>query len=161
LILFQFFSQESETLVSQNHSLKSEIHKLEKEKKRLMNVLLVHETSCAKRLKPTPTNDTYNNDSYEMLDDSLQDSAAYPHKLVEPPSFADYTSLPSIKVEDMSSPVDENIFLRPPEPLSYYDGSAFQTHRLYNNHVPASHHFLGVKTLGHSYLDLDSRCIAL
>ena len=130
-----------------------------------MDVLSVHESSCAKRLKTTPmqtpTNNSYNNENYDILDDSLQSNIPYPQKHVENPAFADYTSLPSIKVEDMSSPVDEDIFLRPPEPLNYYDGSAFQTHRLYNHHVPASHHFLGVKTLGHSYLDLDSRCIAL
>jgi hypothetical protein len=46
-----FFFKESETLVNQNQSLKSEIHKLEREKKRLIDVLASHESSCPKRQK--------------------------------------------------------------------------------------------------------------
>ena len=95
----------------------------------------------------------------------LPTNGGFPPQKAEPPSFSgplDYPPLPSIKVEDLSSPIDDDIFLRPPEPLGYYD--EFQSHRLHNHHnVPAaSHHFLGVKAhLGHTYLDLDSRCIAL
>jgi hypothetical protein len=154
--------QESETLVSQNHHLKTEIHKLEREKKRLIDVLSAHETSCPKRHKTDSASNQLNN--YDMLVGDLPTTVGYsqPQKNEEAPLYSDslsYSPLPSIKVEDLSSPVDDDIFLRPPEPLGYYDGSLFQTHRNHLAHVP--HHFLGVKTLGHTYLDLDSRCIAL
>ena len=161
IILFFKQFQESETLVSQNHHLKSEIHKLEREKKRLIDVLSAHETSCPKRLKTASAANQLNN--YDMLVGDLPTTVGYsqPQK-DEAPLYSNslsYSPLPSIKVEDMSSPVDDDIFLRPQEPLGYYDGSLFQTHRNHLAHVP--HHFLGVKTLGHTYLDLDSRCIAL
>jgi hypothetical protein len=51
------------------------------------------------------------------------------------------------------------MFLRPPEPPNYYEYQA--NARFYNSHAPGSHHFLGLMTLGHTYLDLDTRCIAL
>jgi hypothetical protein len=46
------FSQESETLVSQNANLKSEIQKLRQEKNRLMDILSRHQTGCSKRPRP-------------------------------------------------------------------------------------------------------------
>lgn len=155
--------QENESLISQNQNLKSEIRKLEREKKRLIDVLSVHETSCPKRRKTTTTlHESSNNvDGYDDI------IAEFSQQKSEPSAFQenlDFGSLPSIKVEDVSSPMDEDIFLRPPEPPGFYtDGFQSQT-RLYNNHhhVPGSHHFLGVMTLGHHhYLDLDNRCIAL
>jgi hypothetical protein len=151
--------QENESLVSQNLNLKSEINKLEREKKRLMDVLANHETSCPKRHKTTQGDvDGYDDIIAEFSQPPLQqkiETDVYPENI-------SFDPLPTIKVEDMSSPVEEDIFLRPPDPINYYgDGFQSQT-RLYNNHhVPGSHHFLGVMTLGHTYLDLDNRCIAL
>ena len=46
--------QESETLTVQNQSLKTEIHKLEQEKVRLMQVLSGHENICLQRLQQDP-----------------------------------------------------------------------------------------------------------
>ena len=43
--------QESETLEAQNKTLKSEIDRLEGEKKRLMDMLSAHDPTCAKRFK--------------------------------------------------------------------------------------------------------------
>jgi hypothetical protein len=43
--------QESETLTVQNQSLKNEIHKLEQEKVRLMQVLSGHENACLQRMQ--------------------------------------------------------------------------------------------------------------
>ena len=102
---------------------------------------------------------------YEDILGDLPTNGGYSSEKSEPSSFSDsldYPPLPSIKVEDLSSPIEDDMFLRPPEPLGFYDG--FPNHRLHNHYnVPsASHHFLGVKAhLGHTYLDLDSRCIAL
>jgi len=170
LLLTQFsykfftFLQESESLVSQNQNLKSEISKLEREKKRLIDVLAVHETSCPKRRRTTTTSHG-GGGNIDGYDDIL---AEFSQQKTEPPAFADnmdFVPVPSIKVEDVSSPMDDDIFLRPAEPPGgfYSDGFQSQT-RLYSNHhhhVPGSHHFLGVMTLGHHYLDLDNRCIAL
>jgi hypothetical protein len=169
----QILVRENETLVSTNESLKSEIAKLEREKRRLSDVLAGHESSCPKRIKTSTMTSTMTTQQQQQqnFDDILGDVAGYSKEdCREPPSFSDplggYPPLPSIKVEDLSSPIDDDIFLRPPEPLPYYDG--FQSHgRLHgyhhhHHHVPSSsHHFLGVKTLAHTYLDLDSRCIAL
>ncbi|XP_059086749.1 activating transcription factor 3-like isoform X2 [Tigriopus californicus] len=47
----QLLVKESEVLVEQNRHLKTEITKLEVEKKRLMDVLSLHQPSCAKRLR--------------------------------------------------------------------------------------------------------------
>lgn len=47
----QLLVKESEVLVEQNRHLKTEINKLEVEKKRLMDVLSLHQPNCAKRLR--------------------------------------------------------------------------------------------------------------
>ena len=47
--------QESETLEAQNRTLKSEIDRLEGEKKRLMDMLSAHDPTCAKRFKEMTT----------------------------------------------------------------------------------------------------------
>ena len=49
--VFTNILQESETLEAQNRTLKSEIDRLEGEKKRLMDMLSAHDPTCAKRFK--------------------------------------------------------------------------------------------------------------
>merc|ERR1711997_34757 len=50
----QILIRESETLTVQNQSLKTEIHKLEQEKVRLMQVLSGHENICLQRMQQDP-----------------------------------------------------------------------------------------------------------
>merc|ERR1712018_113950 len=47
----QILIRESETLTVQNQSLKNEIHKLEQEKVRLMQVLSGHDNNCLQRMQ--------------------------------------------------------------------------------------------------------------
>ena len=49
--LIEYYFQESETLTVQNQSLKNEIHKLEQEKSRLMQVLSGHDSACLQRMQ--------------------------------------------------------------------------------------------------------------
>ena len=167
--------QESETLELQNHNLKVEINKLETEKKRLMEILNVHEPGCLKRLRqevpsrsasggaefrvppapirpgasssgsthpPNVQNEAFSTGSYQDTSSSFADEEATVEYVedIKPP--------PQIQVNSFSVNDDKNNFMRNSCSLDNVDSSSAAA-------------FLGKRPLGHTYLDLDSRCIAL
>ena len=153
-------------MVTHNQNLKLEITKLEHEKKRLMDVLAVHEMSCPKRRRHVTGR---SDDADANADAILTELTQHRFEPVGFPETPHFDAIPTIKVEDLSSPIEEDIFLRPPDPIGCFgDGFPPPQTTLYNHHyhpnhhqVPGLHTFLGVKTLGHTYLDLDNRCLAL
>lgn len=157
----QLLVKESEVLVNQNQSLKSDIDKLEREKRHLLEILSVHESTCHKRMRTTAPPPVVVQPQVDMIGQlQLASGSAtyYSHTQKDDAAFYAETfgdpssTLPNIKVEDFSSHTEED-FLRPAAAYNYYEPQTYPPLH--------GHYFLGVKTLGHTYLDLDSRCLAL
>jgi len=154
--------KESETLDAQNKALKIEIGKLETEKSRLIDVLSRHQPNCAKKLKEIIKPNNYINSSSPEFrvplppastvtsSGSITGLSGIPKIRMtppdEPPSFADL-----IKEEE----IDEPFTTMAPPGYSY--GTNSDNFAVY----PSQNHFLAKSHLGQTYLDLDSRCIAL
>ena len=155
-----FILQESETLDAQNKALKLEISKLESEKNHLMDILQEHEPSCAKKVKESMK---VRRQQFEFSNSgggefrvplppsgpripSIQiTSPNDPHE--DPPSFAEAIRMVSeVKEEEEEIVPDYNID---------YNEEFYR----YTN--AGSNPFLAKRNLGQTYLDLDSRCIAL
>ncbi len=175
---------------TQNKSLKMEIARLEAEKSKLMEVLRQHRPNCAKQLEdimkakeeetlgavvdmgepepefrvPLPPDSSVTSASATA---SVTTSTLLPTVTItsptehEPPSFAEV----EIKEEDADTmtlaaapptevgggyPAFEDYFGVNNDSASFYPSVS-------QSQVP----FLGKRTLAHTYLDLDSRCIAL
>ena len=157
-----YYLQESETLDAQNKALKIEIGKLETEKSRLIDVLSRHQPNCAKKLKEIIKPNNYINSSSPEFrvplppastvtsGGSITGLSGIPKIRMtppdEPPSFADL-----IKEEE----IDEPFTTMAPPGYSY--GTNSDNFAVY----PSQNHFLAKSHLGQTYLDLDSRCIAL
>lgn len=105
--LVVFFLQENESLEAQNITLKSDVERLEREKKRLAEVLRLHEPTCAKKRRTTTTATTTQVQKQQQQKSSTTTSSSDLYSCGE------------------------------------------------------SGHFLAKRQFGISYLDLDSRCIAL
>ena len=148
--------QENETHAILNRSLKSEIQVLERERKRLKDALDAHEASCLKSRRRTTTQ---SNDIDDILAELLQPQ-------LEPKrETADLQNLSAtIKVENWTSPVDNNLFMRPVGQMDHLSDKFQPQARLYDqlqHYVPGGHYFADTSALGGNYLDFDNRCIAL
>lgn len=192
--------KESDVLESQNKSLKNEITKLEAEKKRLMDVLSVHEPSCAKKLRTMLDTSKEEAAAVEVFDTAQLEKPPPPEFRVplppastvvsgnaysvrpqiipivqvtspvdDPPSFAEAMRMatqnppPAVKLENIisSSTVSEEPMMAPPQNVEEIFAYNFDNGNGYHHHTHQASHFLAKRTLGHTYLDLDSRCIAL
>lgn len=136
--------QEGEHLTEHNFSLREEISKLEAEKVKLQAILRGHEPSCQSKLPPQQQQTScypqqqqpYNSFGMDMQHDSssllpLPDFSGSQQQIAPPP----------LKLEAFDEPYDQQVF--------------------YTNEPPQEPGtFLGVRTIGMTYLDLDSRCIA-
>ena len=146
------FFQESEQLTEQNVNLKEEISKLEAEKNKLVSILRSHEPGCQRKL----------------LDSSCYSGAADPSYMdpipschqqqqIEHPMLPEFTSPPARDTLDVS-----DASLVPALKLESFDESpSYESHYYTNDNPQEPGTFLGVRTIGMTYLDLDSRCIAL
>ena len=182
--MFPLHFQESEILDAQNKALKLEISKLESEKHHLMDILQEHEPSCAKKFKDTmkvrhqsggfefPSTSSSTQDSEfrvplppaSMVKASgggrvpmIQVTASTPEE-TDPPTFAEAIQMVTeVKEEE--------------EEISAYSLDGYFGHHSGQNTAPLMHEdyfnqqmqnpFLAKRSLGQTYLDLDSRCIAL
>lgn len=148
-----FHSQESEILDAQNRSLKVEINKLEAEKSRLLSLLSQHEPTCERKLKDIMKTkqkhvvyETYQNAS-PLLDGEFRVPLPPVRINPQPPTFAEAIRMASevVKEEEEELPMFND------DGMGSYENFYHQT----------DNHFLAKRTLGQTYLDLDSRCIAL
>eukprot|EP00095_Tigriopus_kingsejongensis_P009605 maker-scaffold832_size90819-snap-gene-0.13 protein:Tk09605 transcript:maker-scaffold832_size90819-snap-gene-0.13-mRNA-1 annotation:"proto-oncogene c-fos" len=167
----QLLVKESEVLEDQNKYLKTEISRLEGEKKRLMGVLSIHEPSCAKRQRSNQETHTHPRGSEDLhlpafsatsgfqdFPDSIPTSPSFLPGLSSAPSNAYYQNNSSsqslayseIKSEDQSG----HDYLRVSCGSNY---SAINPSTSTNG----SGSFLVKRPIPASYLDMDSRCIAL
>ena len=157
-----FLFQESETLDAQNKALKIEIAKLESEKTHLMDVLQQHEPACARKLKDAMKSRREQTGDFDLYETEPQPEFRVPL----PPASTVTSRVPMVKVsppeEDppsfaeairMVSEVKEEEEEIPNYNLPDYFGSE----NFYSQQAP----FLAKRPLGQTYLDLDSRCIAL
>ena len=164
---------------TQNKNLKLEIRKLEAEKSRLIEVLKQHKPSCAKQIQelmktkedereiefrvPLPPASTVTSRTVTTAIPALESPVQHQQANVvipavkitspgeeEPPSFAEV----EVKEELDSSGATGGGY-NFDEYFSHNDAASFYPHH------PTQVPFLGKRTLGHTYLDLDSRCIAL
>jgi len=176
--------KESEILDAQNKALKLEISKLESEKHHLMDILQEHEPSCAKKFKDTmKVRHQSGGFEFPSTSSSTQDSE---FRVPLPPASMVVASgggrVPMIKVT-ASTPEETD----PPtfaeaiqmvtevkeeeEEISAYSLDGYFGHHSGQNTAPLMHEdyfnqqmqnpFLAKRSLGQTYLDLDSRCIAL
>lgn len=159
------FFQESEILDTQNKALKSEISKLESEKNHLMDILAQHEPSCAKKLKEAMKQrnpfDCFENEFRVPLPpvDKIPvikvtgPSSSSSQASEDPPSFAEAIRM----VTEVKAEEEEEI---PSLVLDqYFQGNSTGSSQEY--HYAHQNPFLAKRSLGQTYLDLDSRCIAL
>jgi hypothetical protein len=169
-------------LDAQNKILKMDITKLEAEKSRLIGVLSQHEPSCVKKLKdimtarhPESARGFYT--SPQEAEDNKPEAAIFrvplpPASTVtssssqnripmvrisspeeQPPSFAEAIEMASqVKEEDEDGMQQFTTGME-----NYFTTTASAADNFYQQ----QNHFLAKRTLGHTYLDLDSRCIAL
>ncbi len=192
--------QESDTLEAQNKSLKSEIDKLEEEKKRLMEMLSAHDPSCAKRFREM-TATVMSADHEQPMErehpfrmPAAPAAATAPQRPASPPSLASVQRRyggegssyafggDDIKTEEdmeteavASASVQMQQQQQQGAEMSQHgdEASAEQSYlssRLSNASCgfappPAnsdySGNFLAKCSIGQTFLDLDSRCIAL
>ncbi len=176
--------QESETLEAQNHQLKTQISRLEEEKRRLMEILSVHEPGCSKQLKLA------SGEELKQEKDEEEVGSGPPHETISfrvpapppPPSSssssfrtteaiaATTTSLsaPQQQQQQFSSffPVEDvkpQILLND-APLVGGDGQVgfFPAGMSPVVEEEEEDHFLAKRPpVYNTYLDLDSRCVAL
>lgn len=160
--------KESEILDAQNKALKIEITKLESEKTHLMDVLQQHEPACARKLKEAMKS---RREQMGDFDDLYETDQNQPEFRVPLPPASTVTSrvLPMVKVsppeEENEPPTfaeairmvsevkqEEEEIVVPAYNMDYFGSTDF-----YPQQAP----FLAKRPLGQTYLDLDSRCIAL
>jgi hypothetical protein len=181
--MFPLHFQESEILDAQNKALKLEISKLESEKHHLMDILQEHEPSCAKKFKDTmKVRHQSGGFEFPSTSSSIQDSE---FRVPLPPASMVVASgggrVPMIKVT-ASTPEETD----PPtfaeaiqmvtevkeeeEEISAYSLDGYFGHHSQNTvmdqedfylNQQMQNPFLAKRGLGQTYLDLDSRCIAL
>lgn len=167
-----FVPQESETLETQNHTLKAEINKLEGEKKRLMEILALHEPSCARK------------DIFSSHKQGGHDDGEAVFRMPPQPRPTASSSVPSTSVNPTTTTAslskstffDANLVSARPAPKLqlndcpiFIDGDGKEDLRPVVASGPAGiipqasddANFLAKRSLRYTYLDLDSRCIAL
>lgn len=159
---------------AQNKALKIEIAKLESEKTHLMDVLQQHEPACARKLKEAmksrreqmgPDFDLYEADNNRpqvapnqpefrvplppasTVTSRVPMVKVSPPEEEEPPTFAEAIRMVSEVKEEEEEIVDPATYN-----MDYFGSTDF-----YPQQAP----FLAKRPLGQTYLDLDSRCIAL
>jgi len=157
--------KESEILDAQNKALKIEISKLESEKTHLMDVLQQHEPACARKLKEAMKSRREQMGDFDLYE---TDQNQPEFRVPLPPASTVTSRVPMVKV---SPPEEEN---EPPtfaeairmasevkqeeeEIVPAYNMDYFGSTDFYPQNGP----FLAKRPLGQTYLDLDSRCIAL
>lgn len=150
---------------TQNKALKSEISKLESEKSHLMDILAQHEPSCAKKLneamklrQPSSNFDCFESEFRVPLPPAstvpripvIKVTGPSSSSQEEPPSFAEAIQM----VNEVKAEEEEEI---PSLVLDQYFHQGGNSQDYYHHQNP----FLAKRNLGQTYLDLDSRCIAL
>ena len=140
------FLQEGEHLTEQNKNLLEEISKLEAEKVKLQAILRGHEPTCQNKLPQTSScypQQQYSDSGFGM-ENVIQQQQPLPDPMQQLPlpDFQQQQQLP-LKLEafDHELPYDQQVF--------YTNETGSQE--------PGA--FLGVRTIGMTYLDLDSRCM--
>merc|ERR1711963_1370356 len=154
--------KESETLDAQNKALKIEITKLEAEKSRLIDVLSRHQPNCVKKLKDTMS---------KSRTSSSASQYAPEFRVPLPPTStitsATGSNIPRIRISAPAETEDEPpsfadlIKEEAAEEDHPYMTPTYNDYNNYSNYAPTPNHFLAKAHLGQTYLDLDSRCIAL
>ena len=146
ITLCSLFLQEGEHLTEQNKNLLEEISKLEKEKVKLQAILRGHEPTCQNKLPQTSScypQQQYSDSGFGM-ENVIQQQQPLPDPMQQLPlpDFQQQQQLP-LKLEafDHELPYDQQVF--------YTNETGSQE--------PGA--FLGVRTIGMTYLDLDSRCM--
>ena len=160
----------------QNKALKLEISKLESEKHHLMDILQEHEPTCAKKLKEV-MKVRHQSGGFEFIPSQSSTSSQNPEpefRVPLPPastvtssgSITGLSGIPKIRMTPPDEPpsfadlikeeeIDEPFTNMAPSGYSY--GTNSDNFAVY----PSQNHFLAKSHLGQTYLDLDSRCIAL
>lgn len=142
----QLLMKEGEHLTEQNKNLKEEISKLEAEKGKLQAILRGHEPTCQNKLPQTTScypQQQYSDSGFEM-ENVIQQQQPLPDPMQQLPlpDFQQQQQLPlKLEAYDHELPYDQQVF--------YTNETGSQE--------PGA--FLGVRTIGMTYLDLDSRCM--
>lgn len=148
----QLLIKESETLETQNIHLKSEIEKLESEKKRLMEVLSYHEPTCAKKMRLSEPETPGAAESSDITT-TVMDGEGNVNVRISVPSQG--------TMERLSNQTTANHSSSNWKPDSYeqasvpYPSSASSCGDHFSSMGGS---FLAKRPPPHAYLDLDSRC---
>lgn len=157
--------QESDGLEYQNKNLRTEIVKLEQEKKRLMEVLAMHEPSCVKRFLNSPGDGSEGNSQSKDEEFRVpQAPAATANRPPSPPTLSAVQSQYQQQQQQQQQPTPYDQHQDASNEIKDVSGGGGGGNDLRNscsfeNVQPGN--FLAKRPFSATYLDMDSRCIAL